>query len=86
MYYKIIDKNGFLILIGLSKSIIMNQIEISEEEYNHILSVIQSKPKDPELVEGATTKEVYMLKADTLEYELVEVEIPQESEVLTDGN
>ena len=60
MYYKQIEKN-ILVAIGESKAISEGLTEITEEEYNNILSVIASKPEDTE-----TT--IYKLHADTLEY------------------
>ena len=60
MYYKQIEEN-ILVAIGEAKALGEGQIEISEEEYNNILSVIASKPEDTE-----TT--IYKLHADTLEY------------------
>ena len=60
MKYKQIEDN-ILIAIGESKVIGENQTEISEEEYNNILSVIQTKPEDTETI-------LYKLHADTLEY------------------
>lgn len=60
MYYKQIEDN-ILVAIGESKAIGENQTEITESEYNNILSVIRSKPEDTE-----TT--IYKLHADTLEY------------------
>lgn len=41
------------------------QKQITEEEYNNLLSIIRSAPSAPD---GYT----YMLRADTLEWELVE--------------
>lgn len=43
----------------------IGQKQITEEEYNNILSIIRSAPSAP----GGYT---YMLRADTLEWELVE--------------
>lgn len=40
--------------------------EITEEEYNHIIDIIHSKPQDP-------NGYVYMLKDNTLEWELIEI-------------
>ena len=60
MYYKTIEDN-ILIAIGTSSAIVGNQIEITADEYNNILSVIASKPDDTESV-------IYKLHADTLEY------------------
>ena len=60
MYYKQIEEN-ILVAIGESKAIWENQTEITEEEYNNILSVIRNKPDDTETI-------IYKLHADTLEY------------------
>ena len=60
MYYKTIEDN-ILIAIGTSSAIFGNQIEITGEEYNNILSVIASKPEDTDTI-------IYKLHADTLEY------------------
>ena len=60
MYYKEIEDN-ILIAIGESKVIGEGQIEITVEEYNNILSIIQNKPEDTETI-------IYKLHADTLEY------------------
>ena len=60
MYYKTI-KDNILIAIGTSSAIVGNQIEITADEYNNILSVIASKPEDTETI-------IYKLHADTLEY------------------
>ena len=68
MYYKQIEEN-ILVAIGDSKAIGENQTEITEEEYNNILSVIRNKPDDTETI-------IYKLHADTLEY--VEYDRPEE--------
>ena len=68
MYYKQIEDN-ILIAIGESKAIGENQTEITEEEYNTILSVIRNKPEDTDAI-------IYKLHADTLEY--VAYDRPQE--------
>ena len=60
MKYKQSEDN-IIIAIGESEAIGEGQTEITESEYNEILSVIQNKPEDTE-----TT--VYKLHADTLEY------------------
>ena len=60
MKYKKIEDN-ILVSIGESKAMGENQTEITEEEYNNILSVIASKPEDTDTI-------VYKLHADTLEY------------------
>ena len=60
MFYKSIVVN-ILVAIGEAKIIGTGQTEISEEEYNTILLVIQNKPEDTESV-------IYKLHADTLEY------------------
>ena len=61
MKYKQIEDN-ILVAIGESKAISENQIEITPEEYNTILSVIQNKPEDTDTI-------IYKLNAETLEYE-----------------
>lgn len=60
MKYKQIEEN-ILVAIGESKALGEGQIEISEEEYNNILSAIQNKPEDTETI-------IYKLHSDTLEY------------------
>ena len=60
MLYKQIDDN-VLVVIGESKAIGENQTEITEEECNNILSVIQNKPEDTDTI-------IYKLHSDTLEY------------------
>ena len=60
MYYKSIE-NNILISIGTSNVVNEPQTEITESEYNEILSVIQNKPEDTETI-------IYKLHADTLEY------------------
>lgn len=61
MRYKQI-KGNILIAIGESKVIGENQTEISETEYNNIMSIIQNKPTDTDTI-------IYKLNATTLEYE-----------------
>lgn len=61
MYYKTIEDN-ILTAIGTSSAIGENQTEISETEYNNILSIIQTKPEDTDTI-------IYKLNATTLEYE-----------------
>lgn len=65
-YYKDIEQPYIL---GIDTG--SGQVEISREEYDELLSIIRSRPSDPE---GYT----YMLRADTLEWELVE--LPPEPE------
>lgn len=60
MKYKKIEEN-ILVAIGESKTIGEGQTEITEEEYNNILSIIQNKPEDTDTI-------IYKLHADTLEY------------------
>ena len=60
MKYKQIEDN-ILIAIGESKAIGEGQTEITAEEYNNILSIIQNKPEDTDTI-------IYKLHADTLEY------------------
>lgn len=59
-YYKtIIDGYIFTISVG------SGQIEITEEEYNTIMAIILLAPEDPDGY-------VYKLRADTMEWDLVE--------------
>ena len=60
MKYKQIEDN-ILTTIGEVEHISENQVEITESEYNEILSVIQNKPEDTETI-------IYKLHSDTLEY------------------
>ena len=60
MKYKQIEEN-ILVAVGESKAIGENQTEITAEEYNNILSIIQTKPEDTDTI-------IYKLHADTLEY------------------
>ena len=60
MKYKQIEDN-ILTMIGEVEHISENQVEITESEYNEILSVIQNKPEDTDTI-------IYKLHADTLEY------------------
>ena len=66
MYYKIIE-NGYIIAVTIGAG----QTSISEEEYNELLGIFRTKPADPDGY-------CYMLLADTLEWELVE--LPPEPE------
>ena len=61
MKYKQIE-DKILVGIGESKSIGNNQTEISETEYNNILSIIQSKPEDTDTI-------IYKLNAESMQYE-----------------
>ena len=60
MKYKQIEDN-ILTMIGEVEHISENQVEITESEYNEILSVIQNKPEDTETI-------IYKLHSGTLEY------------------
>ena len=60
MKYKQIEDN-ILTMIGEVEHISENQTEITSEEYNNILSVIQNKPEDTDTI-------IYKLHSDTLEY------------------
>ena len=60
MKYKKIE-NNIIIAIGDIKTIQEGLTEITSEEYNNILSVIQNKPEDTDTI-------IYKLHADTLEY------------------
>ena len=74
MFAKIIE-NGFITAIGTG----IAGAEITESEYNTIMQKIQNKPTDPS---GYT----YKLRADTLEWELVELPpAPEPSEDVDDS-
>ena len=60
MYYKQTEEN-IRVAIGKSKAISEELTEITEEEYNTILSIIQNKTEDTDTI-------IYKLHADTLEY------------------
>lgn len=60
-------KDGYIVSLSTG----FGQTEITEEEYNAILSVIRSAPTSPDGY-------IYLLRADTLEWELVE--LPPEPE------
>ena len=60
MKYKQIEDN-ILVAIGDIKTTQEGLTEITSEEYNNILSIIQNKPEDTETI-------IYKLHADTLEY------------------
>lgn len=66
MYYKIIE-NGYIIAVTTGAG----QTPISKAEYDELLTIFRSKPTAPERYD-------YMLRADTLEWELVE--LPPEPE------
>lgn len=70
-YYKEIA-GGYVSAVGVG----LNDTEITEDEYNEILSIIHNKPTPPSGYD-------YMLRADTLEWELVELPPMPEPE-LTD--
>lgn len=61
MYYKQIEEN-ILVAIGESSSIAEPCIEITKEEYDSIIELIQNKPQDTEDV-------AYKLVASTMTYE-----------------
>ena len=59
-YYKIVE-NNIIVSVGEINAKESFDGEITEEEYNSILSVIQNKPEDTDTI-------IYKLHADTLEY------------------
>ena len=61
MKYKQIEDN-ILVAIGDIKTIQEGLTEITSEEYNNILSIIQNKPED-------TLESIYRLSAETNQYE-----------------
>lgn len=67
--YKIIQ-GGYVIAVGSGH----RGTIISEDEYNNLLAIVENEPTPPEGF-------VYRLRADTLEWELVEIPpVPPESE------
>ena len=60
-FYKIVD-DGFIVMVGEGGG----GTEITESEYSTILDIIHAAPTAPEGY-------AYMLRADTLEWELVEL-------------
>ena len=59
-YYKIVENN---IIVSVGEIDVKEHFdgEITSEEYNNILSIIQNKPEDTDTI-------IYKLHADTLEY------------------
>ena len=62
-FYKVVD-NGYVVGIGTNGN--DNVTAITETEYNQLLSVIRSAP-------SASDGYTYRLRADNLEWELVEL-------------
>lgn len=74
MYFKSID-NGYIIAVTTN----YGQTPITAEEYNAILATIHNKPMPPVGYD-------YNLRADTLEWELVELPpAPEPSDEIDDG-
>ncbi len=71
MYFKVTE-NGYILTIGTR----IAGEEITEAEYNEVLSALLSAP-------SALSGYVYRLRADTLEWELVELP-PEPDPELTD--
>lgn len=71
MYIKVIE-SGYITGIGTG---IVGE-EISESEYNKIMVVIQNKPTAEEGYQ-------YMLRADTMEWELVAIPQPSEDDEIS---
>lgn len=61
MYRKVVE-DGYILCVGTG----IDGTEITEQEYSEIMTAIMSAPK-------AETGYAYKLKADTLEWELVEL-------------
>lgn len=61
MFTKCIENGYITFLSDDADSLAEFDIEITEEEYNNILELVENKPED-------TDEIVYMLQADTLEY------------------
>ena len=64
-YFKI-TKNGYITFIGCDYS---TGETITQEEYNFLDTIISNKPAD-------TETHYYKLRADTLEYEMIERDEP----------
>ena len=60
MYYKTIE-NNILVMIGTCDSVIEPNIEITKEEYDSIIFIIQNKPED-------TEDTIYVLDAESMGY------------------
>lgn len=74
-YFKIFE-NEYILMIGTGSG----GTEITEQEYTEILSIIHAAPQDAP--DGYT----YKLRADTLEWELVELPpAPEPSEDVDDS-
>lgn len=71
MLYKHIEDN-ILTAIGEATAIGENDTEITQAEYDEIISIIQNKPEDTEEV-------VYQLVADTMTYEPFDAPEPPET-------
>lgn len=71
-FFKKID-NGYLIAIGEGDG----ETEIAESEYRSVMQKIQEKPTAPEGFR-------YRLRADTLEWELVELPPVEETDLTAD--
>lgn len=59
-YYKAVN-NGIITQIGSGSKLTKLYTEITEEKYNQLMTVIQSKPED-------TLETIYYLSAETEEY------------------
>lgn len=70
-FYKVVD-NGYIVGVGTNGN--DSAAAITEAEYNEILSAIQTAPKAPDGYQ-------YKLRADNLEWELVEMPEPEDDEL-----
>lgn len=73
-YYKTIN-DGYLVSVGVGTG----GIEITETEYNDLLSIIHSRPTP-------STGFEYKLKADILTWELVELPPIEEDDEVTESD
>ena len=73
-YYKIID-SSYIISVGTGTG----GTEITESEYNNLLSIIHNRPTPPSGYD-------YKLKADTLTWELVELPPIEEDDEATESD
>lgn len=75
MFYFMCTENGYVKSYGTAEKTV--HIEITEAEYNTIVSAVNSKPI-------AQDGYAYVLRADTFEWELVELPPMPETEPTTD--
>ena len=74
MYYKVVENKYLLALYNTATPIeVDGVVEIKQEEFASLTEISKRKPEDTDTV-------VYMLNAETLEYEAVPYKKPEEPE------